>query len=136
MSGGQMPWRERAIRERFERQACSQCGTPYLADGVVVVAHRGSVYVLLASCPHCEHRAFFLVSFPHRALDSVNADSAQFTTPLILRSPAQAPSERIPDEPPVTGLPPSERTITSADVEAMHHFLGEFDGDFRRLFGD
>jgi hypothetical protein len=115
--------RERSIRERFEQQPCSHCGSPYPTDGVVVVAHRGSVYVLLATCAHCQHRAFFLVSFPPRSPEPTSSTPTPVTT-----GPHSAVSP--------TMTLPGRSAVTNADVEQMRRFLEGFDGDFSSLFGE
>jgi hypothetical protein len=121
-----MHWRERSIRERFERQMCSQCGAPYPPASVVVIAHRGAVYVLMASCDQCQHRAIFLVSFPEQSASAHPTISRPHAThpeisPLLTSSALHSSSAR--------------STVTTADVDEMRQFLASFDGDFRSLFG-
>jgi hypothetical protein len=127
-----MHWRERSIRERFEQQTCTQCGAPYPPSSVVVVAHRGGVYILLASCDRCEHRALFRVSFLHRSPDTTLPEPVITPAPSSPTSPATSSSAIAS-----TGTSSHARTaITTADVEAMERFLSTFDGNFQRLFGE
>ncbi|MBF6589199.1 MAG: hypothetical protein IVW57_01545 [Ktedonobacterales bacterium] len=119
--------RERAIRERFERFPCVRCAVPYPPHGVVIVAHRGSVYMLLATCDDCQHRALFLASFPPRASQTAAA-------PALLLVVFQSPD--VPDAPDApehvaASAPPA---VTASDVAEMRRFLATFDGDFRRHF--
>ncbi len=122
-----MHWRERSIREQFEQQVCSHCGAVYPPEGVVIVAHRGGIYVLLASCDRCQRRALFLVSFPQRPPESAPTGPA----PLSI-----APHPTLAVTPPAALSASAHSAVTTADVEHMRRFLANFDGDFRRLFGE
>ena len=121
-----MHWRERSIRERFERQTCSQCGAAYPPASVVVIAHRGAVYVLMASCEHCQHRAIFLVSFPQQPA------SAHPIVSLPLTPRPDLSALMASSSPAASSSPRS--AVSPADVDEMRQFLATFDGDFRSLF--
>ena len=122
-----MHWRERSIRERFERQTCSQYGATYPPASVVVIAHRGAVYVLMASCEHCQHRAIFLVSFPQQPA-STHPVISQPLAPRADLSALMASS-------PLSSASSARSAISPTDVDEMRQFLATFDGDFLSLFG-
>ena len=130
--------RERIIRARFAEHACAHCGSHYLSDSVVVLARRRSTWMVMASCPECERRALFVVSFPDSALP--NVDPLSFDQPQVFPSsfltfpdPDEPPSSAVLS-PPTPPLPEASSPITQADINAMHDFLTSFTGDFRALF--
>lgn len=158
-----MNGQEHILRERFAQVVCQSCGADHLPDDVLVLAQRGSRWLVLLTCHRCTRRRIYLASFPHpasraerlRGLDGAldtfePAGDADDYLRGILRNwyqhtpdPAQ-PSDIIslsPLIPPSPSASPSasaqhdDTPITTADVARMRQFLDGFNGDFRALFG-
>lgn len=134
-----MQARERIIRDRFTEQVCGQCRAHYTADSVVVLAHRRSVWMVMAACPSCQGRALFVVSFHdgQRPSDALLDTPQFFPNSFLPATPPDAPSatkQAIPEFIPPLENPARRVQVTIADVNAMHEFLQRFDGDFRSLF--
>ncbi|HEX2351120.1 MAG TPA: hypothetical protein VHI51_22000 [Ktedonobacterales bacterium] len=142
-----MKGQERILRERFAQVACQSCGADHLPEDMLVLAQRGSRWLVLLTCQRCKHRGIFVASFPHSTapaehLDTLNAmddldqiDDFEFDDLLhrLFASPATAPlqlsdASRSPQ-------PFSDVPITTADVASMRRFLDGFNGDFHALFG-
>lgn len=142
-----MKGQERILRERFAQVTCQSCGADHLPDDMLVLAQRGSRWLVLLTCQRCKHRGIFVASFPHPTapaehLDTLNAlddldqiDDFEFddllhrlfaspsTTPLQLSDANHSPQ------------PLSDTPVTAADVASMRRFLDGFNGDFHALFG-
>lgn len=133
-----MQARERIIRDRFTEQLCGQCRAHYSADSVVVLAHRRSVWMVMATCPSCQGRALFVVSFHDAGQQLFDAplDTPEFFPNSFLPAAeaSSSPKLALPDLRPPLDLPGDASEVTIADVNAMHEFLQRFDGDFRGLF--
>ncbi len=119
--------RERIIRERFAQQRCQECGSPYVEDGILVLARRRSTWMVLVTCQSCEHRGIFVVSFPS-ALDTKAHDAKLDLAGLPdaiadMANVALGPTPQRPQAP-----------VTQEEVSQMRDFLDTFDGNFRRLF--
>jgi hypothetical protein len=132
--------RERMIRTRFTEHECADCGSHYLPTSVVVLARRRSAWMVMASCPNCDRRALFVVTFPEQA--APNAVPLTFEEPRVfprafLPLPADfASSTDVPTDLPLAPPPPAQPApVSERDVAAMHDFLASFDGDFGALFG-
>ncbi len=111
--------RERIIRERFARRVCGDCGHPYTAKDVLVLAHRQSAWIVLVTCAYCDRRGIFVVTFPAGAPEG----GEQW-------EPEEAPLEDLGAD----GLELSRGPISAEDVASMREFLSRFDGNFRRIF--
>lgn len=109
--------RERIIRERFAAQTCEGCGQPYLPGSVLILARRRSAWMVLVSCPRCDHRGIFVVSFRHGARPASHA----WPPPDL---------DTLPDALNLTDQSP----VSPDDVARIRDFLAHFDGDFRKLF--
>ena len=134
------------IRTRFAEHACADCGSHYLPTSVVVLARRRSAWMVMASCPACERRALFVVTFPDQA--QPNAVPLSFEEPRVLPHaflplPADfarsldSSSDSSSSDLPFASPPPPQRAaapISETDVSAMHDFLASFEGDFSALF--
>ncbi len=118
--------RERIIRERLATRACATCGGHYADSGLVVLAHRGSAWVVLATCPMCERRNIFFVSF--RQPSSTESDDH---LPLLVDDILISGASEDAEAPPTTA---QGGGISADDVLSMRAFLSAFDGDFKRLF--
>lgn len=62
-----MNGQEHRIRERFAQVACQSCGAEHQPDDVLVLAQRGSRWLVLLTCRRCTRRRIYLASFPHPA---------------------------------------------------------------------
>lgn len=120
--------RERVIRERFAEHACSHCGRSHLHPGVLVLARRRETWLVLVTCPRCDHRGIFVVSFPHAS--GSNDWGYQTTDRAGLEVRALTP-EALAAALPEALIAPA---ITWDDVFQMRTFLQSFDGDFKRAF--
>ena len=119
--------RERIIRERFAQQQCQECGSPYDEDGILVLARRRSTWMVLVTCPSCEHRGIFVVSFP-TALDT-KAHHAKLDLSSLPGALADTANVTIGHAP-----PPESDPVSLGEVNQMREFLDTFDGNFHRLF--
>ena len=111
-----MQARERIIRDRFAEQACGSCGAPFPPESVLVLARRRTRWLVMVTCPTCQHRNLFVVSFPQSRANEVS------------HSPLAAQAAH----PPLT--PEHDDPVTFADVYSMREFLASFSGDFRSFF--
>lgn len=139
--------RERIIRERFAGQACGHCGTPYPADGILVLARRPAAWMVMASCHECQNRSIFVVSF-HDAHDSQGTPTSLSIEPSLDKAifpeavlpPESDPSSGFSSTSPYSVSPgdpaPSREPVpvTASDVADMREFLAGFRGDFQALF--
>ena len=145
--------RERIIRERFTGQSCGHCGTPYPAEGILVLARRPTTWMVMASCHTCQNRSIFVVSF-HDTRDTPSSLSVEpsagahlFPEAIITPDPDDPDSDSDPHPSTASAdggfhttdtRPPSRNPVTVAvtvsDVADMHEFLSGFSGDFQALF--
>lgn len=141
-----MQGQERILRDRFAGLACVACGSYHRPDDMLVLAQRGSRWLILLTCWHCQRRGIFVASFPHTAQspESLTSLNALDAPPNMYEAP-EATHWRSPSPPhPSQGVPGivgpfSPRSdgdaVTSGDVESIRRFLEGFNGDFRTLFG-
>lgn len=146
-----MKGQERILRERFAQVACQSCGVDHLPDDMLVLAQRGSRWLVLLTCHQCKHRGIFVASFPHPssraerldALDSLDSlDSFDLSAPADPLAPTLpdlwAPSTVSPanvSDARRASTPHDNSAITAADVVSIRQFLDGFNGDFHALFG-
>ncbi len=121
---------ERLIRQLFTAQQCSHCTTPYQEERVVVLARRGGVWMILASCAACEHKGIFVVSFP----GSLQQDQRSMLINAEILGEGALTEAVLADDPPDRAETPTPSPVTCDDVIDMHVFLRHFDGDFAALF--
>lgn len=121
---------ERLIRRFFTTQHCSQCSASYQEERVVVLARRGGVWMILASCTTCGRKRIFVVSIP--------GSSRQDQRSLLMHAETLgegALTEAVLVDDPVDSTEASVRPpVTGDDVIDMHVFLRHFDGNFAALF--
>lgn len=143
-----MRGQERILREQLARVACETCGADHQPDDMLVLAQRGSRWLVLLTCHQCTRRCIFVASFPHPSSPSVALDPLDTLDPLGSPPP---PSSRRPAPPPLSseqsysdslranssnsGHAHSDSTVTLDDVQQVRRFLDGFNGDFRTLFG-
>jgi|SRR5579859_2894866 len=105
---------ERLLKQIISGYRCQVCRRRgFDEDQVRFAAQHDQVWLVTARCGYCRHRQRFWV------MPSEDGDDR------LLRDLTADEEERFAEMDPVTG----------DDVLDMHLFLGEFDGDFRRLFG-
>jgi hypothetical protein len=121
---------ERLLRRFFTVQQCSQCRASYQEERVVVLARRGGVWMILASCADCGHKEIFVVSFP--------GSSRQDQRSLLIHAEALgegALTEAVlADDPAESVEALAQSPVSGDDVMDMHVFLRHFDGNFAALF--
>ena len=121
---------ERVIREHFAAHACPRCARLRERVGMLVLARRHDTWLVLVTCPACDHRGIYIAAFSpatsqHLARSSPGDASALEVRPL---SPAALATGLF------TGAAREAVPVTRDDVAAMRAFLQTFDGDFQRLF--
>ncbi len=139
-----MQGQERILRERFARIACVECGSRHRQDDMLVLAQRGSRWLLLLTCWRCQRRGIFVASFP-RASHSPESPDALDAPPTLYQAPTAPQWLTPPIVPQAQDTPgmmdsyssPSleHDAVTFGDVESIKRFLEGFNGDFRTLFG-
>src|SRR5579871_1380678 len=94
------------IRTRFTEHECADCGSHYLPTSVVVLARRRSAWMVMASCPSCERRALYVVTFPEQAQPNA--------VPLSFEEPRVFPHAFFPLSPETTLSPDSSSDLPVA----------------------
>ncbi|HEX8727031.1 MAG TPA: hypothetical protein VF739_00320 [Ktedonobacterales bacterium] len=142
-----MKGQERILRERFAQVACQSCGVDHLPDDMLVLAQRGSRWLVLLTCHQCKHRGIFVASFPHPssraerldtlgAMDSLDPiDDFEFDDLLHRLFASPSTTHRQPSDSNFPTQSHNGAPITTADVASIRHFLDGFNGDFHALFG-
>lgn len=139
-----MRTRERIIRDRFSERSCGRCGAPYAPESVLILARRAAHWMVMVSCPHCQQRNVFVVSFGD-GHDAPTLDAGALATeadlpcavPPLPSAPAAKSQPADPSRSPSPSSPPSSFSaapITATDVAAMREFLASFSGNFQTLF--
>jgi hypothetical protein len=128
---------EEILRERFAHERCATCGAFRRREDVITLAHRGSRWLMLVSCWHCQRRGIYIATFPQDELapppPQIHAlDTNTLPFPALPSFPSLPSNPSLPSLP---ALPPDSGPITRGDVDAMRQFLMGFNGDFRTLFG-
>jgi hypothetical protein len=146
-----MRTRERIVRDRFSERSCGRCGAPYAPENVLILARRTAHWMVMVSCPHCQQRNVFVVSFGDGHGASTLADGAlagegdlPFALPPLPSAPTAKSQPTSPTRSPSPQRPSSSSAassssfsaapITATDVAAMREFLASFSGNFQTLF--
>lgn len=146
-----MRGQERILREQFAQAACVQCGAEHQLDDMLVLAQRGSRWLVLLTCRNCKRRGIYVATFdrpalPPQSLDDLDTldlqiDGSHSRISPALSQPWPLPSTASASDDPSdilnshTHRPLADAPITSGDVENIKRFLNGFSGDFRTLFG-
>ena len=116
---------KRIVLDRMDR--CGVCHRSYEPEDVHVLSRKPDFWMMLVQCTDCQAKSF---------VAAVMKDGDPKEARLALRElTAQAESGTVSietetsDEILIEGEP-----VTAHDVLDMHEFLGEFDGDFKKLF--
>lgn len=104
------PGQERVLKEMVGTLRCHVCRRSFDPDHVRITARHESVWIVSVRCRTCRKQQSFWI-----AMKDVDA---------AIREQEAAD--------PVT----NETPITSDEVLDMHEFLEQFDGNFRKLFGE
>jgi hypothetical protein len=137
---------ERILRERFARLTCVTCGADHHLDDMLVLAQRGSRWLVLLTCWQCQRRGIFVASFPQPAAPpepmglSEQPHASNPGAPTIAQHWLIPSTTSLSDDlpgmvHPVPAHPLGDAPVTSGDVDSIRHFLEGFNGDFRTLFG-
>jgi len=120
------------ILERIDR--CSVCHRGFLADDLKVIRRERGFWVIAVTCNDCHNRNLVAAVLN-------DGDTAEARSALRELSHSAGYDIEFGDELPVALAPFGEGqdvdagpVIDAGDVVDMHRFLGEFDGDFKRLF--
>lgn len=100
---------------------CGQCGVGYDVSDVNVLGHKEDLWFLMLICAQC-HQAVGVAAVV-KELPAGAGEAAQGSQPEGAIAPQDA--RETPSQP-----------VTAEDVADVRDFLREFDGDFRRLFGE
>ncbi len=117
---------KRIVLNRMDR--CTVCHHAFEPEEIHVISRRPDMWMMVVECGECHARNFVAAVLndgdPDEARMALRRLSEDVRTgPSALRAPVEAAPE------------PHGDPISAHDVLEMHEFLGEFDGDFRRLFG-
>jgi hypothetical protein len=124
---------EDILRERMSHDPCGSCAAPQRREDVIILAHRGSRWLVLVTCWRCQRRGIFIATFPRGKPSSAAPALSPDTLPQPFTD-ASTLSGR-PSLTPLTFPSADTSPITLGDVDAMRRFLLSFNGDFRTLFG-
>ena len=116
---------EQIVKRLMMAVKCTACGAPYESDRIKVLGHRDELWFLTVTCGRCHTQGLVAA-----LLKDDDGSSATFTRISV---PGKTyPPEEVSPEPEIT-LP--TEPVTADDVQDMHQFLQDFDGDFGQLFG-
>ncbi len=111
---------EQAVKQMMTTVKCTACGTNYESDNVSILGHQEELWFLMVTCARCHTRG--LVAALVKSEDEPSAVLTDPATAEILPTPEA--NEIAPDV-----------EVTAEDVQEIHGFLEDFDGDFHGLFG-
>ena len=119
---------KQVILDRLPR--CAVCHSPYEEDDINVVSTKNDVWMMVVECDVCHARNFVAA-----VMKDGDPDQAKVALQKMSDA-AKSGDDIVESDPELTReaeahFPP----ISAADVVDMHEFLGQFDGDFARLFG-
>ncbi len=113
---------KRIVLNRMER--CAVCHHSFSPDDIHVLSRRKDMWMMVVQCDECQARNFVAA-----VLGDGDPDEAQ----LALRQLSMGFDESELEELAETVGKPAD-PVSAHDVVDMHEFLGEFDGDFQKLF--
>ena len=129
-----MDGQERIIRKLFTEKKCHHCGRGYDPAGVLVLARRSDVWMVMISCTACEQKDTFVVKFPPQLQGLRHVTSYRISKPPAEMS---LPPEAVEPPPTLPGMQETQpQPVNADDVLNMHLFLKHFNGDFQRLFSE
>lgn len=107
---------------------CVVCHREFNSEDIHVLSRKPDIWTMLVECDDCHARNFVAA-----VLNDGDPQEAQ----LALRRLTEDAFDVIDDEETIQpeGAVTGER-VSAGDVVDIHQFLGEFDGDFIRLFRD
>ena len=117
---------KRIVLDRMER--CSVCHRDFSTDDIHIINRQPDMWTMMVECNDCHSRNFVAALMndgdPGEARLALRRLSDAATQEIIEPSPVVDPADTLPEGDPVS----------ASDVVDMYEFLGEFDGDFKRLF--
>lgn len=116
----------RIVVERMDR--CSVCHRAFDEDDVEVLSRKQDMWMMIVQCRDCQARSFVAALVG-------DATSTSPSGQLFDLAAAEFGFEERFDLDDVFELDQAaEPALTVDDVIEMHEFLGDFDGDFKKLF--
>jgi|SRR5579884_3145658 len=117
---------KRIVLNRMER--CSVCHHAFVADDIHVLSRQPDMWMMVVQCTECQARNYVAAVLN-------DGDPAEAKRALRRLSEADAEAEAEDDislevTPEASGPP-----VSAEDVLDMHEFLRDFDGDFKKHFG-
>ena len=113
------------LRTQLASFECGSCGRTYRRADIRVLAQREELFFVDLACRGCGAQAVAIVTIEVEDDAAIQAtELAEAGTPLRRSSARRLERAAVEADP-----------IGADDVLAMHEFLHDFDGDFRRLFG-
>ena len=114
------------VLDRMER--CSVCHRDFSTDDIHIINRQPDMWTMMVECTDCHSRNFVAALMndgdPGEARLALRRLSDSVSHELKGSTPAVDPADTLPEGDPVSAV----------DVVDMHTFLGEFDGDFKRIF--
>ncbi len=111
---------KRIVLDRMER--CSVCHHSFVPDDIHVISRKSDMWMMVVECSECQGRSFVAA-----VLNDGDPTEAQLALRRLSESGVKDHSRNATSTP---ALP----KVSVDDVLDMHEFLGDFDGDFHRLF--
>jgi hypothetical protein len=105
---------EETLKRLMSSIKCGSCGDYFREDNVEVLGNSGEMWFLQIICPACDTQSLIVA-----IVQKCNQPGQE----------AEAPER---EQVRIAAV----RAVDGDDLLDMHRFLKEFDGDFRRLFGE
>jgi hypothetical protein len=119
---------KRIVLDRMER--CSVCHRHFSTDDVHIINRQPDMWTMLVECTDC-HSRNFVAALMNDGDPGEARLALRRLSDTVVREISPGPAEELD---PADTLPAGD-PIDAADVVDMHSFLGDFDGDFKQLFG-
>jgi DNA-directed RNA polymerase subunit RPC12/RpoP len=119
---------KRIVLDRMER--CSVCHRHFSTDDVHIINRQPDMWTMLVECTDC-HSRNFVAALMNDGDPGEARLALRRLSDTVVREISPDPAEELD---PADTLPAGD-PIDAADVVDMHSFLGDFDGDFKQLFG-
>ncbi len=112
---------KRIVLNRMER--CAVCHNSFSPDDIHVLSRRDDMWMMVVQCDECQARNFVAA-----VLGDGDPDEAQLALRQLSLGYDDSELEAL------TEMAARPDPVSAHDVVDMHEFLGEFDGDFQKLF--
>lgn len=118
---------KQVILDRLPR--CAVCHSPYEEDDINVVSTKNDVWMMVVECDVCHARNFVAAVMKDGDPDQAKVALQKMSDAATSGDDIVASDPELMREAEANGPP-----VSATDVVDMHEFLGQFDGDFARLF--